>query len=485
MAVAFLVWGAVAPTQMAMVTTAIQSWLLAAFGWFYLLCAAGLLILAATLIVSKYGDIPLGKDGEQPEFPLVTWFAMLFCAGMGIGLVFWGVAEPTAHYYDPPNGVGETPEAARLALRYAFFHWGLHPWAIYAMVAMGLAYFQFRKGKPGLFSASCEPLFGERMRGALGQGIDVLAVFATIFGVATSLGFGAIQISGGVSHLFALPNTILLQLLMIAGVTVLYMVSAQTGLHRGIKYLSNLNLVLAVSFLGFLLCLGPTRFIMEVFTSALGDYLQNLPRMSLNLAPFDDSRWIQEWTLFYWAWWIAWAPFVGTFIARISRGRTVREFVMGVLLAPTLFCAFWFSVFGGTAISLDMFEQVGMKQVIESQGKEVALFTLLEQFPFGGLTSLLAMGLIATFFITSADSATFVLGTFTSNGNLNPPNAIKLTWGVIQSVVAAVLLWSGGLQGLQMGSILAAFPFAVIILFLMVSLLRSFREEVASGPPPR
>lgn len=485
LAAAFLVWGAAAPTQLATVTAAIQRWLLDAFGWFYLLCAIGLLVMAVTLIFSRYGDIPLGKDGEKPEFPLVTWFAMLFCAGMGIGLVFWGVAEPTAHFYDPPRGVGETPEAASLALQYSFFHWGLHPWGIYTMVAMSLAYFQFRKGKPGLFSASCEPILGERAKGPIGQAIDIIAVFATVFGVATSLGFGAIQISGGISYLFALSNTVILQLVMIAVVTVLYILSAQTGLQRGIKYLSNLNMVLAVSLMGFLLFLGPTKFIMDVFTSALGEYLQNLPTMSLYLAPFDDSRWIQDWTLFYWAWWIAWAPFVGTFIARISRGRTVREFVLGVLFVPTLFCAFWFSVFGGTAISLDMFEQVGMKQVIESQGKEVALFTLLEHFPFGEIMSLIAILLIATFFITSADSATFVLGTLTSNGNLNPPNAIKFTWGIIQSVVAAVLLWSGGLKGLQMGSILAAFPFAVIMLLLMASLFRSFKEEVGSQAPPR
>ena len=354
------------------------------------------------------------------------------------------------------------------------------------MVAMCLAYFQFRKDKPGLFSASCEPIFGELVKGKIGQAIDIIAVFATVFGVATSLGFGAIQISGGLSYLFTLSNTIMLQLVMIAVVTVLYMLSAQTGLQRGIKYLSNLNMVLAVSLIGFLLFLGPTKFIMEVFTSALGAYLQNLPTMSLYLAPFDDSRWIQDWTLFYWAWWIAWAPFVGTFIARISRGRTVREFVLGVLCVPTLFCAFWFSVFGGTAISLDMFEGAEMKQVIESQGKEVALFTLLEHFPLGGIMSLIAILLIATFFITSADSATFVLGTLTSNGNLNPPNTIKFTWGIVQSVVAAVLLWSGGLKGLQMGSILAAFPFAVIMLLLMLSLFRSFREEVrgqALAPP--
>lgn len=299
--------------------------------------------------------------------------------------------------------------------------------------------------------------------------------------MATSLGFGAIQISGGMSYLFGVTNSIETQLILIIIVTGLYMLSAQTGLQRGIKYLSNLNMVLAVGLMGFLLLLGPTQFIMEVFSTSLGKYLQDLPKMSLNLAPFSESTWIQDWTLFYWAWWIAWAPFVGTFIARISKGRTVREFVLGVLFVPTLFCAFWFSIFGGTAISLDMFDHVGIKQVIEAQGKEVALFTVLEQYPLGGVMSLLAIFLIATFFITSADSATFVLGTLTTRGNLNPPNAIKFTWGVIQSVAAAVLLWSGGLKGLQTGSILAAFPFALIMIVMVWSLLKSFREEVRSG----
>jgi glycine betaine transporter len=480
LASAFLLWGGLAPNQLAQVTGSIQTWLLNAFGWFYLLCVVGLLVTAVMLIFSRYGDIPLGRDGEKPEFPLLTWFAMLFSAGMGIGLVFWGVAEPSSHFYDPPFGAPETPEAASLALQYSFFHWGLHPWAIYTMVAMCLAYFQFRKGEPGLISASCKPLLKDYAQGWVGKCIDIIAVIATVFGVATSLGFGAIQISGGLSYLFEVPNTIMTQLILIAVVTALFMLSAQTGLHRGIKYLSNMNMVLALSLMGFLLFLGPTKFIMEVFTSALGEYLHNLPKMSLYLAPFDDSRWIQDWTLFYWAWWIAWAPFVGTFIARISRGRTVREFVLGVLLVPSLFCAFWFSVFGGTAISLEMFDHAGLKQVIEAQGKEVALFTLLERFPFGGVMSLIAIFLIATFFITSADSATFVLGTLTTNGNLNPPNSVKFTWGIVQSVAAAVLLWSGGLKGLQTGSILAAFPFAFIMLLMVGSLFKAFKEETAA-----
>lgn len=481
LAAAFLLWGALVPKQLARVTGSIQTWLLNAFGWFYLWCALGLLLCAVGLVFSRYGNIPLGRDGEAPEFPLLTWFAMLFCAGMGIGLVFWGVAEPSSHFYAPPYGTGETAEAASLAIQYSFFHWGLHPWAIYTMVAMCLAYSQFRKGTPGLISEACRPVLGAKADGAMGNAIDSIAVLATVFGVATSLGFGAIQISGGLSYLFGVTNSIETQLVLILIVTGLYMLSAQTGLQRGIKYLSNLNMGLAVGLMAFLLFLGPTQFLMEVFSSSLGKYLQNLPKMSLNLAPFKDSTWIQDWTLFYWAWWIAWAPFVGTFIARISKGRTVREFVLGVLLVPTLFCAFWFSIFGGTAISLDMFDHVGIKQVIEAQGKEVALFIVLEQYPLGGVMSLVAIFLIATFFITSADSATFVLGMLTTRGNLNPPNAIKFTWGVIQSVAAAVLLWSGGLKGLQTGSILAAFPFALIMLVMVWSLLKSFREDVRSG----
>jgi glycine betaine transporter len=347
------------------------------------------------------------------------------------------------------------------------------------MVGLCLAYFQFRKQDPGLISHSCRSLLGNKVDGPIGHAIDIIAVCATVFGVATSLGFGAIQISGGLSYLFNISNSITTQLLLIVAVTILFLLSAQTGLQRGIKYLSNINMVLAISLLLFLFLLGPTTFIIEVFTSTLGRYLQNLPTMSLNLAPFKDSSWIQNWTLFYWAWWIAWAPFVGTFIARISKGRTVREFVLGVLLVPSLFCAFWFSVFGGTAISLEMVDHVGIQEVIKEQGVEVALFAVLEQFPFGSVMSVIAIFLIGTFFITSADSATFVLGTLTTRGNLNPPNSVKFTWGIVQSITAAVLLWSGGLKGLQTGSILAAFPFTLIMILMVISLFKAFKAERA------
>jgi len=476
--------GILYPDTLAQVTDAIQRALLQAFGWFYMLVASGLVLCAFCLLFSRYGDIPLGPDGGKPEFPLVTWFAMLFCAGMGIGLVFWGVAEPNAHYFNPPHGPGETPEAAVLALRYTFFHWGLHPWGIYAMVGLALAYFQFRKQVPGLISLGCRPLLGNAIQGPVGYAIDILAVFATVFGVATSLGFGAVQISGGLSYLFGIPNTLPTQLLLIALVTCLYMLSAQTGIQRGIKYLSNLNLFLAITLLLFLLFLGPTHFIMDLFTSSLGGYLQNLPSMSFNLNPFKNSQWVHTWTLFYWAWWIAWAPFVGTFIARISKGRTVREFVMGVLFVPALFCVFWFSVFGGTTISLEMFHHAEIGDIIHSQGIEVALFSVLGQFPLGALMSFIGIFLIATFFITSADSATFVLGTLTTQGNLNPPNPVKFTWGIVQSLAAATLLWSGGLKALQTGAIIAAFPFSFVIIVMMISLLKSFHQEVAPPQSP-
>jgi len=478
LAFAFLLWGGLAPDHLAEITGSLQTSLLDTFGWLYVLTASGVLLCALCLIFSRYGDIPLGPDGAKPEFNLLTWFAMLFCAGMGIGLVFWGVAEPTSHFHTPPMGEGGTSEAARLALQYSFFHWGLHPWGIYTMVGLALAYFQFRRGTPGLFSLACQPVLGSHSIGPLGIAVDVIAVFATVFGVATSLGFGAVQISGGLSYVFGIPNTLGTQLTLIAIVTVLFMLSAQTGLHRGIKYLSNLNMILALSLLGFLLFFGPTHFIMAALPSTLGRYLQNLPTMSLNLAPLRNSSWIHDWTLFYWAWWIAWAPFVGTFIARISKGRTVREFVLGVLLVPSLFCAFWFTVFGGTGIFLELFQDVPLKAVMEKEGIEVLLFTVLQQYPMGMIMSLIAILLIATFFITSADSATFVLGTLTTNGSLNPPNHIKFTWGVIQSLSAAILLWSGGLKGLQTGAILAAFPFVFVIIILIVSLLKSFKEEV-------
>lgn len=473
----FVVWGVLAPEGLAENSNLMLKAIIENFGWFYLWVTLGFLIFAVYLAFSPYGSIRLGKDDERPEYSNFTWFGMLFSAGMGIGLVFWGVAEPISHYISPPaDYVPRTPDAARAALRFAFFHWGLHPWAIYTVLALTLAYFQFRKGLNGLISSTFFPLIGFKINGIFGHIIDILAVIATAFGVATSLGLGTMQVNGGLAYLFGIQNSTMSQMLIIVVVTVLYMLSATTGLDKGIKILSNINILLAVSLLLFVLFAGPTSFIMDSLTLTLGGYFQNLVQMSLRLSPFTQGTWVGQWTLFYWAWWISWAPFVGTFIARVSRGRTIREFVAGVLLIPSLFSFLWFAVFGATALNLEIFQRADIAGAVQ-QDITAALFSTFGHLPMGAVISFFATLLIITFFITSADSAIFVLGMFSTNGSLNPSNKIKLTWGVLQSAVAAVLLISGGLTGLQTASIIIALPFAVIIVLMCVSILRALSKE--------
>jgi glycine betaine transporter len=480
----FIIWGVIPESvlpngNLDNITTIIQTFIVNQFGWFYLISATVFLIFALYLIFSKYGKIKLGKPDDKPDFSYISWFAMLFSAGMGIGLVFWGAAEPLSHFNTPPYGEAGTGDAAKTAMQYSFFHWGLHPWGIYATIGLALAFFKFRKQSTGLVSSILHPLFGDRIKGGWGTMIDTLVVFATVFGVATSLGFGAIQISGGLSYVFGIEQSISLQLIIIVIVTVLFMVSAMTGLNKGIKLLSNTNLVIAIALMLLVLFLGPTNFILNLYTNTIGSYVQNLPSMSLRMAPFDgeNAGWISDWTIFYWAWWLAWAPFVGTFIARVSRGRTIREFVSGVLFVPTIFGALWFTVFGGTTIHMDMFQGTNIMEQINMNGEEVALFAMLENFPAGAFLSIVAILLISIFFITSADSATFVLGMQTSGGSLDPSNRIKFVWGIIQSATAAVLLWQGGLQALQTASIIAALPFTIVLLLIVISLVKALKEE--------
>ncbi|RXI99819.1 BCCT family transporter [Anaerobacillus alkaliphilus] len=475
----FVLWGFIFPNHLEEQAANALAFTTNAFGWFYLMATFFFLAFAFYLAFGPYGKIKLGDDDDEPEYSFFTWFAMLFSAGMGIGLVFWGVAEPIYHFITPPLNLAEgfTPDAARYALRYSFFHWGLHPWAIYTIIALALAYSQYRKGESGLISATFRPLIGDRVDGPIGKGIDTLAAIATAAGVATSLGLGTLQINGGLSYIFGIPNNVSIQLTIIFIVTILYMISSTTGLNRGIRYLSNLNLGLAIGLLAFVLIMGPSAFILEAFTTTIGAYLGNIIPMSFRMTPFSQGTWVGAWTLFYWAWWVAWAPFVGTFIARVSRGRTIKEFVLGVLLVPSIFGAIWFATFGGSAIYFDIFENRGISDAVSSD-VTTALFITLEQFPLGMVLALLATFLIITFFITSADSATFVLGMITSRGVLNPANSTKLTWGVLQSSVAAVLLWSGGLNGLQTASIVAALPFAVIMVFMILSITKALNEEV-------
>lgn len=348
--------GVLAPEALAATSTDLLAVTTEKFGWFYLLATFAFLVFSIFLAFSKYGKLKLGADDDKPEYSNKSWFAMLFSAGMGIGLVFWGAAEPLSHYIDPPqNATSQSAEAARLAIRYSFFHWGLHAWAIYTVIGLAIAYFTFRKKRSGLISSVFYPLIGDKVNGWIGKAIDILAIIATIFGVATSLGLGTLQINGGFHQLTGMPNNFSTQLIIIIVITILYLISATTGLDKGIKILSNTNLGIAALLLVFVLFAGPTSFIFDVFTTTIRSYLQNLVQMSLTLTPFSQGNWIKSWTLFYWAWWIAWAPFVGMFIARVSKGRTIKEFVLGVLLVPSIFGFLWFAVFGGTALNLELF----------------------------------------------------------------------------------------------------------------------------------
>ncbi|WP_342513461.1 BCCT family transporter [Sporosarcina sp. FSL K6-1522] len=469
-------YGAIAPASFEAITTNIKNFVASSFGWYYMLLMSAMLMLSIFFILSPYGKIRLGKDTDRPQFSTVTWIAMLFSAGMGIGLVFYGAAEPLSHFaISPASEDPNTNAAFKEALRQSFLHWGLHIWAMYGVIALSLAFFQFRKGEPGLISATLKPIFGKKMKGPWGVLVDVLAVFATSFGVATSLGFGAVQINAGLNYLFGVEIGIFSQFVIIAVVTVLFITSAWSGLSKGIKYLSNTNVVLALALLGFIVILGPTLLIFNMFTDSLGGYIANLVQMSFGTAPLDatDRAWLDSWTIFYWAWWISWAPFVSMFIARVSKGRTIREFMVGVLIAPTLLGAFWFAAFGTTAIDIQKKGIVDLTQF----DTELVIFEMFHTMPFSLGISIFAILLIASFFITSADSATFVLGMQSTNGSLTPPNNVKLTWGIIQSTIAVILLSVNGLTALQNTIIIAALPFSFVMLLMVVSLLKALKAE--------
>ena len=468
-------YAVVAPSNFEQVTANIQAFITSSFGWYYLILVTSMVIFCIVLALTPIGKIRLGKPDERPEYSTVSWFAMLFSAGMGIGLVFWGASEPVLHFAsNPPLAEAGSNQALKDSMQYSFFHWGLHAWAIYAVVALALAYFKFRKGEPGLISATLVPLFGEKMRGGWGVAVDVLAVFATVIGVATTLGFGAIQINGGLSYLFGIDISFPWQLGIIVVVTVLFMISAWSGISKGIRYLSNTNMVLALILMVVILIIGPTMLILNLFTDTLGAYAQNLVGMSFRIAPLDEGNrsWIDGWTIFYWAWWISWSPFVGIFIARVSRGRTIREFMAGVLLLPSLLGFFWFAVFGSSAINV---QQSGID--LTGLLTEEVLFAVFNEYQFGVILSVLAVLLITTFFITSADLATYVLGMQTTYGSLTPSNAVQLTWGLALSTVAVILLSANGLQALQNTLIIAAFPFSFVILLMMISTYKSLNQE--------
>lgn len=473
---AFALFGAVAPQLASRTFAAAQALIVADFGWFYVAAVAGFLVFVLFLMFSRYGDVKLGPDDSEPDYSYLSWFAMLFSAGMGIGLIFFGVAEPIQHYASPPVGEGRTVESARQAMVLTFFHWGLHAWAIYIVVGLALAYFAFRRGLPLTVRSALYPLIGERIYGPLGHAVDIFAVLGTMFGVATSLGLGVLQVNAGFNYLFGLPSSTPVQLILIAVITGMATLSVTMGLDRGVKRLSELNIILAGALLAFVLIAGSTVFLLQAFVQNVGTYLGAVVQRTFRLYAYEPNPWLGNWTLFYWGWWIAWSPFVGMFIARISRGRTIRQFVGGVLLVPTLFTFLWMTAFGNTAIAFDMSGTAGIAETV-ADNLPVALFETLEQLPLSTIVSGIATLLIITFFVTSADSGALVIDMITSGGAENPPVWQRVFWAVCAGGVAAVLLVAGGLEALQTAAIASALPFAVVMVFICYGLLRALQME--------
>ncbi|URN17568.1 MULTISPECIES: BCCT family transporter [Streptomyces] len=482
---ALVLWAWLGGRSFARASSAGLSWTLGNFGWLFVVAADVFLVLCLVIAAGRFGRIRLGADDSEPEFGNLAWIAMMFSAGMGIGLVFYGVGEPLTHYLSPPPATGVragSAAAARTAMEYSFFHWTLTPWAIYGIVGLALAYAGFRKGRGNRLSSAFVPLIGARRAESWpGRLIDLLAVFATVFGTATSLGLGALQVAEGLELTTGVAADRTTQLLVIAVLSAAFVLSAFSGLHRGVKWLSTLNIVLAAALTAFVFLIGPTVYILDSIPAAIGGYLEELLPMATRTGAFSEHAWLGTWTIFYWAWWLSWAPFVGTFIARISHGRTVREFLTGVLLVPGGATVVWFSVMGGSALRL---QSTGAADLADSvrDGAEASLFAMLDALPAGAVTSFTAMVLVMTYFVTSADSASLVMGSLTSRGALHPPTWLVVGWGVLMATVAAVLLVVGGLGSLQTATILVALPFVVVMLCLCWALLKELRSDPGAGP---
>jgi BCCT family betaine/carnitine transporter len=471
--------------------SAIRGWLTSNLAWFFIGSANIFVLLCLFLIVSPLGKVRLGGKDATPDHSYSGWFSMLFAAGMGIGLMFYGVAEPMSHFSASMGGVslgedglrtdwaplgaaaGNAQEAASLAMASTIFHWGLHPWAIYAIVALALALFSFNKGLPLSIRSIFYPLLGERVWGWPGHVIDILAVFATLFGLATSLGLGAEQAAGGLDHLFGITATNTSKVLLIVGITAIALLSVLAGLDKGVKRLSQLNMILAILLLGFIIVVGPTLAIITGFFSNLGSYLTHLPALS-NPIGREDANFSQGWTAFYWAWWISWSPFVGMFIARVSRGRTVREFLVAVLLVPSLASVLWMTAFGGTGIG----QLVGDGFTgVQDAALELKLFAMLAQLPLAEITSFIGIILVIVFFITSSDSGSLVIDTITAGGKINAPTPQRVFWVIIEGVIAIALLLGGGLVALQAMAVSTGLPFTIVLLVGCVAIVKGLMSE--------
>jgi choline/glycine/proline betaine transport protein len=458
---------------------AIQAWIANSTGWLFVLSMNIFLFFVVGLAFTRWGRIRLGGPKAKPEFSTIAWFSMLFSAGMGIGLLFYGVAEPMYHLVAPPHGAeAGSAQAAQDAMRTTFLHWGFHPWAVYTLVGLSLAFFAYNRGAPLSIRALFYPVLGEKIHGFWGNLIDILATVATLFGVATSLGLGVSQVNAGLNHLFGLPQTPFIQTILIAVITAMATWSVVKGLDGGIKLLSNLNMIIAGSLLLFVFIGGPTLFVLNGFVENVGEYLNDFFYLSFWNETYTGGDWQNGWTVFYWGWWIAWSPFVGMFIARVSKGRTIREFIIAVLVVPTIVTFLWLTVFGDGALQVEIFGGGGIAKAVQ-ENLPKSLYFFLEQFPLSTVTSLLATIVVVTFFVTSSDSGSLVIDIITAGGKEDPPVVQRIFWAVTEGVVAAALLWGGGLVALQTAAITTGLPFCLLLLFLCYSLVKGLQGYVA------
>jgi glycine betaine transporter len=473
-------WGVLAPDALAGAANALTGFALTTLDWFFLLLCTGFVVLGAALALGPYGRIKLGADDDEPEFSTLSWIAMLFAGGMGAGLLFWGPAEPIYHFTDPPGLDGGTPEAARLAMVLTNLHWGLHAWSIYAVCALVIAYFVFRRNAPGLISTPIRYAFRGRLVGPVASAADTLGVVAVILGLAGSLAMGTLQVRAGLGEVAGVPQADWVSIVIVCVLAVCFFTSASTGLGQGIKVLSNINMAIAVAIMLFVLFVGPTRFILETFTTTLGDYLNNLPAMSFRLYPFEGlTDWTAGWTLTYLIWWLAWGPFVGVFIARISRGRTIRAFILGVVLIPSLFSMLWFATFGGAGFFVELQGSGGLTDLVFDDVAK-ALFALFDYFPLAQVLSGAALLLIFVFLVTSADSGTFVVSMMTGRGTLDPSIGLKLTWALIILAITIGTLLAGSVEVAKTLAVSGAIPFTLVLLLQIAAFLRTLRDE--EGP---
>ncbi len=477
----FVVWGSVAPETAGEILGSVRVWITETLGWFFIASVAAFLVFLGYLVIGRYAKVRLGPDDSRPDYSYTTWFAMLFSAGMGIGLVFWGVAEPIYHFIDAPRAEGGSEAAALDAMVLTFHHWGLGAWSVYAVLGLSLAYFGYRHDLPMTIRSALYPLIGDRIHGWRGNLVDILAIFGTMFGIATSLGLGVAQINSGLNSAFDIPVGPGVQVVLIAIITVAATVSVVTGLDKGIRRLSELNITLAALLLLFVAVTGPTVLLLSAYVENVGNYVYNFVELMFWSGSYSetDAGWLSAWTIFYWAWWISWAPFVGSFIARISRGRTIREFILGVLLVPALVSFLWFTVMGNTAILFQSDGTADIYGAIEAAGfdESVAMFAVLDALPLSLLTTVVTMFVITVFFVTSSDSGSFVIDMIASGGSLNPPVAMRIFWALSEGAVAAVLLVAGGLAALQAGAIATGLPFTAVLLVVMVGVFKGLRSE--------